>query len=211
MVIYKTTNLINGKWYIGQDSKNIPHYYGGGVLLKKAIKKYGKENFKKEILEQLSTNSTKEDLNKAEIKWINKLSAVNNGNSYNIALGGSDISKNPETGKKISKKLIGNKNGVGKRPNNSGNLWKGKKGSEHHLFGKISAKKGLRISEDLRVKNALCHGAKEFFKIDKYGNKEKFLIINDCARKYNMHRSAIQQCLIGKRKSHKNNTFSYVD
>ena len=47
MIIYKTTNLVNKKIYIGQDSKNNPEYLGSGAIVKKAIKKYGKENFKK--------------------------------------------------------------------------------------------------------------------------------------------------------------------
>ena len=51
MVIYKTTNLINGKIYIGQDLENNPNYFGSGLIFKKAILKYGKNNFKKEILE----------------------------------------------------------------------------------------------------------------------------------------------------------------
>ena len=46
MIIYKTTNLVNGKIYIGKDSKNNPNYLGSGNLLKKALIKYGKENFK---------------------------------------------------------------------------------------------------------------------------------------------------------------------
>jgi hypothetical protein len=46
-----TTNLVNGKRYIGRDSNNKPHYYGSGTAIKKALKKYGKHNFKKEILE----------------------------------------------------------------------------------------------------------------------------------------------------------------
>jgi hypothetical protein len=49
-VIYITTNLINGKKYIGSDSNNDKYYYGSGVNLKLAIKKYGKSNFKKDIL-----------------------------------------------------------------------------------------------------------------------------------------------------------------
>lgn len=55
MVVYKTTNLINGKIYVGKDESMKPHYIGSGYILKKAIKKYGKENFKKDILESCSS------------------------------------------------------------------------------------------------------------------------------------------------------------
>jgi group I intron endonuclease len=81
MIIYKTTNLINGKFYIGQDSKNDPSYFGSGKLLHKAIEKYGIENFRKDILEQCIS---KHELNEREIYWILELKPV-----YNIAKGGS--------------------------------------------------------------------------------------------------------------------------
>jgi group I intron endonuclease len=83
MVIYKTTNLINGKFYIGKDAKNKDSYYGSGIILNKAIKKYGKDNFKKEILEECLSL---EELADKEVYWIDKLSATTIG--YNIALGG---------------------------------------------------------------------------------------------------------------------------
>lgn len=37
MIIYKTTNIINGKIYIGQDSNNNPKYIGSGKILKKKL------------------------------------------------------------------------------------------------------------------------------------------------------------------------------
>ena len=64
--IYKTTNCINQKIYIGkkESSEYIPTYYGSGYLLKKAINKYGKENFTVEILD---TANSLEELNEKEI------------------------------------------------------------------------------------------------------------------------------------------------
>lgn len=67
--IYKTVNLINGCWYIGQCS-NDPRekYLGSGKILTQAIVKYGKENFKREILEYCYP----EDLDDRERYWIKK-------------------------------------------------------------------------------------------------------------------------------------------
>jgi group I intron endonuclease len=84
MIIYKTTNLINQKFYIGKDTHNNPNYYGSGKKLKLAIKKYGLENFKKEILE---TCSSLEELNTREKFWISELNAVDDG--YNLTEGGT--------------------------------------------------------------------------------------------------------------------------
>jgi hypothetical protein len=33
MIIYKTTNLVNGKYYVGKDEKNNPEYLGSGKIL----------------------------------------------------------------------------------------------------------------------------------------------------------------------------------
>lgn len=81
MVIYKTTNLVNGKQYIGRDSRNRNGYLGSGSLLKKAMRKYGKENFKKEILEVCSSH---EELIERESYWLNYYDAGNNPDFYNM-------------------------------------------------------------------------------------------------------------------------------
>ncbi len=54
--IYKTTNLLNGKYYIGMHTtSNLKDgYLGSGKHLKYAIRKHGKENFKCEVLEFLN-------------------------------------------------------------------------------------------------------------------------------------------------------------
>lgn len=85
MIIYRTTNLINGKFYVGLDTKNDPNYLRSGLLLKKAITKYGRDQFRKEILEECKTL---EELREREIFWINELSAQNPEIGYNVADGG---------------------------------------------------------------------------------------------------------------------------
>lgn len=84
--IYKTINLLNGKYYIGKhQTKNVnDSYYGSGVALEKAIKKYGKENFKKEIL---FIFNNEEEMNQKERELVNE-TIVNDRNSYNMGLGG---------------------------------------------------------------------------------------------------------------------------
>ena len=84
MIIYKTTNLINNKIYIGKDCKNKPSYYGSGILIKRAIKKYGKENFKKETLEVCN----KDNICEREIFWISELNSQDIKIGYNICNGG---------------------------------------------------------------------------------------------------------------------------
>jgi group I intron endonuclease len=85
MIIYKTTNLINGKIYVGQDSKNNSKYLGSGVVLNYAIKKYGKDNFKKEILEYCID---KNDMDEKEKYWISELNSRDRNIGYNITKGG---------------------------------------------------------------------------------------------------------------------------
>lgn len=83
-IIYKTTNLVNGKIYIGQDSYDNISYLGSGVRLHDAIKKYGKDNFVKEILERC----TKELLNDREQYWIAFYNSIDPEIGYNLTPGG---------------------------------------------------------------------------------------------------------------------------
>lgn len=84
--IYKTTNTINNKIYIGKHiTTNLDDdYLGSGKLLKKAIKKYGKEHFKKEIL---FVFDTEHEMNLKEIELLTPEYCSLDTN-YNIALGG---------------------------------------------------------------------------------------------------------------------------
>jgi|GEM_PF-3126310 len=85
--IYITTNMINGKKYIGQKifGRGWKRYLGSGKILKQAIEKYGRENFTREII---SIAYTKVELDELEINFIKNHDATNSSDYYNIARGG---------------------------------------------------------------------------------------------------------------------------
>ena len=109
--IYKISNINNDKYYIGIHSGDIflDNYWGSGVLIKSAIKKYGIDDFKKEIIIQF------DDIESALLfeKTMVNTNEVANPNCYNLTEGGGypptvimygDVnpSKRPEVRKKIS-------------------------------------------------------------------------------------------------------------
>jgi hypothetical protein len=110
MIIYRTTNLINGKSYIGKDTKNNKNYLGSGLLLKSAIEKYSRENFIKEILE-VCTNH--DELKEREKFWINYYDAVADPMYYNIREGGDggDTFTNNPNKELVRQKLSGENSG----------------------------------------------------------------------------------------------------
>src|SRR6056297_214800 len=85
-IIYQITNLVSGKCYVGchQTANLDDGYFGSGKCLQHAINKYGKENFKKEVLHNFSTQ---EEMFEKEAEIVNE-DFVNNKNTYNLKTGG---------------------------------------------------------------------------------------------------------------------------
>jgi hypothetical protein len=85
-IIYQIRNTVNGKIYIGKhQTYNIDDgYFGSGIALKNAIKKYGKDNFVKEILYMFDTE---EDMNAKERELITE-EFVKRKDTYNLGIGG---------------------------------------------------------------------------------------------------------------------------
>jgi hypothetical protein len=103
-IVYKTTNLINEKTYIGihQTSNLNDGYLGSGIALKRAINKYGKENFERQIIKYCS--SYEELINHEKIlvneQWITS------GDNYNLKTGGNNYgSLSQDSKNKISESL----------------------------------------------------------------------------------------------------------
>ena len=87
--IYLTTNLINGKQYIGQHyGYENDKYLGSGIKLTRAIEKYGAENFYRIIL---CFCKDAEEANQRETEIIARYNAVEDDNFYNLAPGGRAV------------------------------------------------------------------------------------------------------------------------
>lgn len=85
--VYKTTNLVNNKYYIGvHKTANLDDdYLGSGTIFKLSIKKYGKENFKKEVL---FIFDNLKDAYEKEYELVNEI-FVKCDDNYNLHVGGS--------------------------------------------------------------------------------------------------------------------------
>lgn len=119
MLIYKITNDINNKVYIGQTTntlkERIRNYYNEvkwqseSRPIISAMSKYGIEHFHFEIIKD--NISTKQELDNEERKFIQLYQSLISQNGYNVELGGNSNGKHSqETKQKISEAQLGNKN-----------------------------------------------------------------------------------------------------
>lgn len=143
--IYETTNLVNGKKYIGQkkidNEGRWKNYLGSGVLLKQAIKKYGKANFKREILEFAYDN---DELNKLEVEYIEKYQCVSSDKYYNLVEGGGTV-----TGLKFSQETLQRMSERNRGLNNPF-YGKGFYGDDNHFYGKKHSIESRRLMSESR-------------------------------------------------------------
>lgn len=138
--IYETTNLVNGKKYIGQHKGSYDcNYLGSGIALTRAIKKYRKENFVTRVIEYAQT---REELNNKEKLFIKECSAIVREDYYNIAHGG----EGGDTFTGANRIMVGHKHSE---------EWK-----NHISEGNKGKRSGLKESEETRNKKQESHKGK---------------------------------------------------
>jgi len=217
-VIYKTTNLINGKIYIGKRVFNSEKfyktkYYGSGTLLKQSIIKYGIENFTREVIEEVDN----EFLDEREIYWISVFESNNLDIGYNLTIGG-----NSRQGRKIGSMSNETKQKISESVANyikeNGHPFKNKSHTEE-TKQKISNKlKGISLSPERSKKAADGHRGMKYNKpskhikekIDRNVNIIQFSLdgifikvwksIKEASDFYNINRSGISRCCKGEYK-----------
>jgi len=187
-IIYKTTNKINGKIYIGQtvqflDLRISAHmsealFKKDNMYFHKAIRKYGKENFEWKIIAECSSL---EELNKTEIEMIKKYNTFENG--YNLTMGGEGsigFKPSKEARRKRSEAMKGEKNHMygkhrteetkkkirktfelNKTVVGKNNPWYGKHHSEETKKKQSEARMGTHPSEKTRIKMSISHENKK--------------------------------------------------
>lgn len=159
-ILYQTTNLVNGKIYVGvhkvANTKQSRIYLGSGGAIKKAIEKYGRESFVRTTLAEFSCA---EEVYAAEAELVT-IEFVKRLDTYNMrtgGMGGVGYIRSEETRAKIS---AANKGKVVSEETRKkiGNVSRGNKYSVGRVLSdetkaKISAKaKGRVVSEETRIK-----------------------------------------------------------
>jgi len=190
MIIYKSTNKITGKIYIGQTTHTLDKRIKGHIKESKiesnrpfmlSINKYGEDNFE---FETIDSADNLDELNDKEIYWINFYNSVS-PNGYNVTGGGQGkkMIKTKELGKRISEglknsekwqTLLNNDEYLKKREEKFINSAKGKKFSPKHKekiweknrdrilqFNKSTSKKWIVVDKDNNI--IRMTGREEYF------------------------------------------------
>lgn len=158
-IFYKTTNSVNGKFYYGIHSTNNLEdgYLGSGITMLKAIKKYGKESFTREIV---ADYSTRKEASEYESRVVS-MELVKMDECYNLKTGGDSGFTQPISETTRAKMRESHKGRILplKFLENIGSF---KKGKDHPNYGKKltdeqkefigKVNRGKIVSEDTRKK-----------------------------------------------------------
>lgn len=175
-IVYKVTNKINGKVYIGQTVQSLNRRITTHIshalcerdnfYFHKAIVKYGKENFGWEIIAKCYS---REELNKTEIRMIEKYGAVKKG--YNFNIGGNSnagFSRTERDKQETSERMRGKRNPMyGKHPSRKtrrkmSESHSGKKHYSYGKYGKDNLKARKYIITTPSGKEIFVHGIANF-------------------------------------------------
>lgn len=180
--IYKITNKVNGKIYVGQTTKSLEerfqkHCWGTtesdkyhlNMAIKKAIRKYGKENFTIELIEEVEVDK----LDEREVYWISTYDSYNQG--YNCTLGGQNGATRPTALSWVEENEVIEAKYLGFSSKEIGEAYHIDRSTVHNIFKRhnlrmpIKRKLESRIDKDVFIQflstNPTCRQIENKFKI----------------------------------------------
>jgi len=207
MIIYKVTNNINGKIYIGQTINSLDKRWKRhtwkctinkiSMAITKAISKYGKENF---TIEEIDKADSIKELNEKEIHYIKLYNSLS-PNGYNLTTGGDNKRLSDETKNKISNSNKGKKASEETRKRLS-DSHKGIKMSEMTKIKLRLINKGKKPSENT-IKGSIQHNQKTYTLKSPSGEIVTFTNMKEFCKENNLCNSKLCLVASGKRKNHK--------
>ena len=178
--------MVNGKKYIGQkcfDTNSMwKSYLGSGTAFKKALKKYGRENFSREII---AIVYSKMGLDLLEIEFIKSHNAVENREYYNVSYGGSTPQMSIARSRDVRLRIGKSAKGPSKETQAKINEWR--KCHLNPMFNRHHTKEAIELirqagtgrhhTEESKIKMSAVQKARKHFKF----NKET---VNEIREKY---------------------------
>lgn len=197
MIIYKLTNKLNGKVYIGQTKRTLnkrlsEHLKKNKTPISKALRSVGIENFNVSVVDHAHCKSELDEKERFYIKFYNSI--VPNG--YNICIGGEGargLKHSKETKLKMHNSHVGK--GIGKD-----NPMFGRCGPLNPFYGLKHTNETKRKLSDLAKKNFKYAGNPRAKKVKCIETNEVFDCITLAAEKYGLNRGHINNCCTGTRK-----------
>lgn len=213
MIIYKITNKVNGKIYIGQTIRPLlvrwKHHCNPAnkncVAMHRAIQKYGKENF---TVEQIDVACDRDELDKKEIYWIEFYDSMNPDKGYNLIKGGEHREISEETKRRLSSVAKGRKMSSTTKLKMS-TAHKGQKLSEESIAKCVATKRANGTYEKI-AKIAPINAMKCAKKVKCIETNEVFESITEAAKAKGVFRQNLSACLRGVRMTAGNLHWGYV-
>ena len=199
--LYKITNLVNGKMYIGQHTTEDLNdgYMGSGIVIKQAIKKYGVGNFRKEWI---GFYEDAEELDYMERVFVDE-TWVSSSDTYNLCIGGGYSQLTEESKRKLAKSVsIAMKGRVFtdewkkkiSQKKMASNWMRGRTGCKHPQFGKPKS----QVTRD-KIGKANSKTVFQYTKDMEFAGK--YTSQMEAERKTGVYASHISSCCTGKRKT----------
>jgi group I intron endonuclease len=151
-IVYKTTNLLTGQYYIGkhtQESDEFDGYFGSGIRLRRSIAKYGREHFVRETLGEYHSD---EQAYIAEIVILGN-SWETDSLCYNMSAGGYGLGKGFKMTEETKHKMKSRRPGYTHSEETRKKIGQAQVGNKNHMFGATRSEEDKnKISKELSGK-----------------------------------------------------------